>query len=514
MYDVVLRRLGATARSGWLGAPVVMAFGAVVLVLSAGLPGAVESAAGSVGGGAPAAGALELRTVQQVTPRLSELTVFSPALGRETSLRVLTPEGFDPATDRLPVLYLLHGGFGEFRDWSSAGNAEGLTAGLDLIVVMPDGGQGGWYDDWDASTTQGAQRWETYQVEELVPFVQDRYGSRTDRSGTAVVGLSMGGFGALHHAARHPDTYGFAAAFSGAVDNLHPGIASVIDISPLIMGGQPGDIWGRAGTNETRWRAENPVDLAANLATVAVQLRTGNGQPGGVHGGAFDIQEEGVSQATATLHARLDELGIDHLYDDYGPGAHTWPYWRDALAATLPAVVAATATPVADPTTVDHLAFEPAFSVWGHDVALARTNLESTVLSVHPDGFGIRGSGSGTVTTPDRYRPGTRVRATAVVAGTGSGPTSPSIDLVVGADGRVVVPVDLGPANELDEHEAGPDRRVVALDVALAVLPDQPAPSVPPTSSSTPAPAAPGTPGGAVPATPAAAIAGRPDYTG
>ena len=202
--------------------------------------------------------------------------MYSPALERETSLRVLTPEGFDPATDRLPVLYLLHGGFGGFRDWSGGGRAEALTAGLPLIVVMPDGGQGGWYDDWDvAATTQGRQRWETYQVEELLPFVQDRYRTRTDRTGTAVAGLSMGGFGALHHAARHPDRYGFAASFSGAVDNLHPGIAGVIDISPLIMGGRPGDIWGRAGTNETRWRSENPVDLAANLATVEVQLRTG-----------------------------------------------------------------------------------------------------------------------------------------------------------------------------------------------------------------------------------------------
>jgi S-formylglutathione hydrolase FrmB len=65
-----------------------------------------------------------------------------------------------------------------------------------------------------------------------------------------------------------------------------------------------------------------------------------SGQPGGPHGGSFDPQEMGVSQATATLHERLDALGIPHLYVDYGPGAHTWPYWRDDLAATLPGIAA------------------------------------------------------------------------------------------------------------------------------------------------------------------------------
>jgi S-formylglutathione hydrolase FrmB len=68
------------------------------------------------------------------------------------------------------------------------------------------------------------------------------------------------------------------------------------------------------------------------------QLRTGNGQPGGPHGGSFGPHEMGVSQATATLRQRLDALDIPHLYVDYGPGAHTWPYWRDDLAATLPEI--------------------------------------------------------------------------------------------------------------------------------------------------------------------------------
>jgi S-formylglutathione hydrolase FrmB len=209
-----------------------------------------------------------------------------------------------------------------------------------MIVVMPDAGTGGWYTDWLRGTSEGPQRWETFHLYELRPFIEARYQTRTDRDGRAIAGLSMGGFGAMSYAARHPDLFGFAASFSGAVDLLHPGISAVVTISPLAHQGVPGDIFGLRLLDESRWRAHNPVDLAANLRSVEIQLRTGNGQPGGPHGGSLDPQEIGVSQATATLHQRLDALGIPHLYVDYGPGAHTWPYWRDDLAATLPGITA------------------------------------------------------------------------------------------------------------------------------------------------------------------------------
>ncbi len=318
-----------------------------VLALSAlGLLGATPAVDPSVARATEATpSGLELRGTQTQSPRLSHLRVHSPALGREIAVRVLTPEGFDANADHLPVLWLLHGGFGSAADWTDVGNAEALTAGLPLIVVMPDAGTGGWYADWRNATPEGPQGWETFHLGELRPFIESRYQTRTDRGGRAVAGLSMGGFGAMHYAARHPDLFGFAASFSGAVDILHPGVSAVVSASPLAHDGTPGDIFGHRVLDEATWRAHNPVDLAEGLRTVEVQLRTGNGMPGGEHGGTIDVQEIGVSQATATLHRRLDELGIPHLYDDYGPGAHTWDYWRDDLEATLPAIVAAFARP-------------------------------------------------------------------------------------------------------------------------------------------------------------------------
>ncbi|MEX0873488.1 MAG: alpha/beta hydrolase family protein [Actinomycetota bacterium] len=287
-----------------------------------------------------AAPTLVLNESRQLSPRLEELRVFSPALGRQTLVRVLVPDGFDPARDHLPVLWLLHGGFGSERDWTVAGGAEALTQGLPLIVVMPAGGIGGWYADWLRTPGEGRQSWETYHLDELRPFIEARYAARTDRGGRAVAGLSMGGFGAIRYAARHPDLFGFAASFSGAVDLLHYGIQAIVTISPLAHQGLPGDIFGHRILNESTWRANNPVDLAANLGDVDVEIRTGNGQPGGPHGGGFDPQEFGVWQASKTLHEKLDSLGIDHVFQDRGPGAHNFDYWRDDLRSTLPGVMA------------------------------------------------------------------------------------------------------------------------------------------------------------------------------
>ena len=139
---------------------------------------------------------------EQLTSRLREVQFESAALARTSPVRILTPDGFDGAT-ALPVLYLLHGGGDDCRSWTDKGAAESVTDGLPLIVVMPDTGSAGWYSDWhsDEHNRIGPQRWETYHVHELRPWVEATFRTRTDRAGRTVVGLSMGGYGALKYAA-------------------------------------------------------------------------------------------------------------------------------------------------------------------------------------------------------------------------------------------------------------------------------------------------------------------------
>lgn len=87
---------------------------------------------------------------------------------------------------------------------------------------MPDGGKGGFYTDWCINGAGGQPKWETYLVDQLLPWIDDHYPTMASRSERAVAGLSMGGFGALSYAARHPDLFASASSFSGAIDTNVP----------------------------------------------------------------------------------------------------------------------------------------------------------------------------------------------------------------------------------------------------------------------------------------------------
>ena len=75
------------------------------------------------------------------------------------------------------MLYLLHGASGDQTSWTSAGQgeAEQLTAKLPLIVVMPDGGRGGFYTNWFNNGAGGKPRWEDWHIKQLIPWVDRHY---------------------------------------------------------------------------------------------------------------------------------------------------------------------------------------------------------------------------------------------------------------------------------------------------------------------------------------------------
>jgi diacylglycerol O-acyltransferase/trehalose O-mycolyltransferase len=265
--------------------------------------------------------------------RLQEWTLRTSALDGPTRVRILLPAGYAAHPERrYPVLYLLHGRNGTFRDWTRYGAAERTTARSGLIVVMPDAGRVAEYTDWYRDGAAVRPRWETYHVGQLVPWVDARFRTIAARRGRAIAGLSMGGFGALSYAARHPRTFAAAASFSGALE-----IGSA-------------DAWGPRDRDAVRWRAHVPLSLAARLRSLAlVVLRTGDGRPGPLdRGGARAecpacVVERLVHPMNVRLHDRLRRLGIRHVWDDYGPGTHDWPYWRRDLRETLPELTRALA---------------------------------------------------------------------------------------------------------------------------------------------------------------------------
>jgi diacylglycerol O-acyltransferase / trehalose O-mycolyltransferase len=307
---------------------------ALSAALAAGCGGATRTHPADTPKPATARPAITVVAQRDLDPRLSEWTLRTRALDVDTRVRVLLPAGYRAHPERrYPVLYLLHGRGGGYGDWTRYGAAERITARTPLIVVMPDAGRDAEYTDWYQGGAPILPRWETYHVGQLVPWVDGRFRTIAARRGRAIAGLSMGGFGALSYAGRHPGTYAAAASFSGALE----------------IGSE--DAWGTRAAEPAQWHAHLPVDLASRLRSLAlVELRTGNGTPGPLdrrgtkRGCPACVVERVLLPMNVRLHERLRALGIRHVWDDYGPGSHDWPYWRRDLRETLPDLMRALAS--------------------------------------------------------------------------------------------------------------------------------------------------------------------------
>ena len=138
----------------------------------------------------------------------------SPSVGLRLKYTVLFPDGNTNSEHRYPVLYLLHGHTGHHRSWLDyAGLPKDTATRLQAIVVLADGGNG-MYMNWHGAIGTRPNRWEDAIVVDLITDVDSRWRTRAERGGRAIGGLSMGGYGAIAIALRHPGI--FAAAFSSA----------------------------------------------------------------------------------------------------------------------------------------------------------------------------------------------------------------------------------------------------------------------------------------------------------
>lgn len=150
----------------------------------------------------------------RLTPlvRIQDVRFQSVALGREMSYRVILPRSI--ATNiRLPVAYLLHGGGGGFHDWSNYSDVSRF-AERGLVLVMPEG-ESSYYVN---SATRSRDRFGDYVDQDLIADVERRFPVETQRSGRAIAGVSMGGYGAVNFALTRPELFAFAGAISAALD--------------------------------------------------------------------------------------------------------------------------------------------------------------------------------------------------------------------------------------------------------------------------------------------------------
>jgi putative tributyrin esterase len=118
---------------------------------------------------------------------------------------------------RYPVLWLLHGSFGDQSDWIRKSRIELYACERDIIVVMPTALNSD-YANWPAFGL--GYDMERYFTEELMPLVQNWLPASAKREDNFIAGLSMGGSGALKFAFSHPERFAGVAALSPATWDL------------------------------------------------------------------------------------------------------------------------------------------------------------------------------------------------------------------------------------------------------------------------------------------------------
>jgi S-formylglutathione hydrolase FrmB len=263
----------------------------------------------------------------------------------DNRVNLILPQGYCSSVDggtRYPVLYLLHGAGDTYQAWATNTDVVAFSKAYKLIIVMPDGGHNaaaGWYSNW----VDGEYQWETFHIDILPDYINRAY--RTVPGDAAIAGLSMGGFGAMSYAARHPGMFKAAASFSGALDLLYAAPLTGVLFTELHSSyGTPDQrVWGDQLQNRDVWASHNPASLAAKLKGTALYLASGSGTPGGAQGddltnpGGYGL-ENGIFQMNLSMVRSLDEAGVPHTDDFYVGGYHGWPYWQADMHWALPQI--------------------------------------------------------------------------------------------------------------------------------------------------------------------------------
>lgn len=256
------------------------------------------------------------------------LKVKSNILAKDMEYSIYFPADYETSNRRYPVLYLLHGYTDDETGWTQFGEAHlicdrSMQAGesAPMIIVMPDGGV-----TWYINNYDGKVKYEDYFIKELIPHIDQTYRTRPTKQYRAVAGLSMGGYGTMVMATKHPDMFSSAAPLSAG-----------IFIDEEIVGGNDelwktvlGDLYGKKElTGKSRltdhYQKNSILKIietanADELKKVRYYIDCGD--------------KDFLIKGNMALHSAMIDKKIPHEFR-VREGVHNWTYWRTALPDVL-----------------------------------------------------------------------------------------------------------------------------------------------------------------------------------
>lgn len=254
-----------------------------------------------------------------------EIWYLSKITGSWRHALVYTPPSYDTQpSQRFPVLYLQHGGGEDETGWIKQGHANFILDNLiasgsskPMIIVMAYGyARRAEHDDPDMSgkpfgspemmkaMQEMSQTFENDVTEALIPYIDSRFRTLTDRDHRAMAGLSMGGMQTFQVTFDHLDLFSYIGGFSGAAGQI-------------LLGNR-----GLDPKSDFHGALADPTAFGKRVHLL--WLGVGTEEPAMMHAGILK------------MHNSLEEAHIKHVYYESPGTSHEWQTWRRDLKDFAP----------------------------------------------------------------------------------------------------------------------------------------------------------------------------------
>ena len=228
---------------------------------------------------------------------LSQRFYFSKTLNQWRRMHVWTPAGYEKSKDKLPVLYLVHGGGDTDNSWPGVGCANFILDNLlaegkikPMIVVMPNGSINCPSGDVQDEVAPFAKDMTT----DIIPFIEKNYRVLADKDHRAMAGLSMGGMETMETALNNIQLFSYVWVLSSS---MKPGADPAEEAQRLKI-------------------AQNADKINKSFKKFVF-----------TQGGPADIAYNNCKNT----RKQFDAAGVKYDYEENAQAGHSWTTWRADL---------------------------------------------------------------------------------------------------------------------------------------------------------------------------------------
>jgi S-formylglutathione hydrolase FrmB len=275
---------------------------------------------------------------------IERFDVPSPSMKRQIhALVVLPPEYKDKPDKRYPALYTLHGMGAPYAVYSEMATLRRSLRERPMIVASFDCDRAGWYID---ATQKPDSQFTTFFFDEFIPYVDAHYRTNAQRG---VTGFSMGGYGALHYMLCKPDLFASVSSLSGAFSHMGDRAGKAGQGVRGLLG-DPEQNKAEYAKRAIYGRVEEDVKKHVKLPPLLLHCGTEDGLVAENREMSKFLAEQnkliadGVAKEASaeTDKDKRDKLTADlmagrkiNFVSMESPGAHNWPFWRDAAEGVI-----------------------------------------------------------------------------------------------------------------------------------------------------------------------------------